>query len=479
MMKGTDRTGCTRQDASVRILWIHQNFVAGEQPGSERPTHTIAAFLERGWDVDLVTGTSSYQGAHMGEPGTRREGTLAWHRVSSGTGEYFLHRRTASYLRFIAGSAQRSRRLPSPDLVFASTPPLPQIALAMGLAARHRVPMLLEVRDLWPGFLVDMGLIRSRTVRRGLEALESAAYRCATRIVSASPAFRPYLEGFGVPPSRIVDIPHGARRRDLCALRERGEEMRRALGLADCTVLLYAGSLNESHGLRAVVDAARRTAACDGIRWLVAGNGRGRPMLEQASRALPNLLDLGAVPRRDLDPVLGAADAGIVALAPHRSFETVLPGKLVDYLSAGLPVICAVPGQARRVVEASNAGWLCEPDGGALAEAALRVHATTGAERHERGDAGAAWIARHMSAERQGRMVADVCAEALRNPSPRPRALTVIRALGRGLFTSDVSHMDATYRAADNARRSFDAWLGSIAPDDAPPMPLTIPALLR
>lgn len=76
--------------------------------------------------------------------------------------------------------------------IFAST--LLQVAFSAALAARHWAPFVLEVRDLWPAFLVELGLVRSRVVVvEGLGLLEAQAYATADQVVAASPAFSPYL----------------------------------------------------------------------------------------------------------------------------------------------------------------------------------------------------------------------------------------------------------------------------------------------
>ncbi|MEM7023600.1 MAG: glycosyltransferase [Pseudomonadota bacterium] len=216
----------------MRVRWVHQNFVASGHAGHARAIYNLSALLERGWAVDLVTPDHSYQ-EDASLPQDARDqvvsGKLSWHRVA--IPNYGPARRGRAYLAFLRQAMRLERSLPRPDLVFCSTPPLSQAVSALYSVWRHRVPLVLEVRDLWPAVLVEVGLLRNRFAVGGFAAAESLAYRMAAQIVSTSPGFRPYLEAMGVPPERIVVAPHGAPCWQREHLASQGHAYRRANGL--------------------------------------------------------------------------------------------------------------------------------------------------------------------------------------------------------------------------------------------------------
>jgi glycosyltransferase involved in cell wall biosynthesis len=463
------------------VLWVHQNFVSRRHAGSERPIHTVAALLERGWAVDLVSGTQGYQGTVIGDASdVQTDGLLSWHRIDCGPLSNFVARRRAAYASFLRRAAALTRRLPRPDLVFASTPPLPHVALSIEEAFRHDAPLVLEVRDLWPAFLEALGVIRSRAALRVLAGLEALAYRSASAVVSTSPAFRPYLEGLGVERDAILDVPHGAPDRDIDRARADGANWREARNLDNRTMLLYAGSLNESHGVGRILEAAAATTQ-ERIVWVIAGGGRGREAVEDAARRLPNLVYMGAMPRRELDPLLGACDASIVTLENHPIFASVLPGKLVDALASAVPVICSIPGQASALVEYTGAGWTCAPTTTALIETGRSVAALPTAERRAMGEAGRAFVRARLSAETQGRAIATLCGEIVdRSKKIRPRLIAAAVGAARDAAVWRTHRLVETLfvdpRGA-SARLSFERWAAN-APSVPEGPTLEIPSVL-
>jgi len=137
-----------------RLLWIHQNFVSARQPGNSRPVQVISALLEQGWTVDLITTQTGYLHDDS-QPLTRqeevtveREGELTIHRLRQ---DASLHSRGRSYVGFLRKTLRYVRRIGPVDMVFASTPPLPQVLLMAAVSVRTRAPLVLEIRDLWPG----------------------------------------------------------------------------------------------------------------------------------------------------------------------------------------------------------------------------------------------------------------------------------------------------------------------------------------
>src|SRR5205085_5334618 len=96
------------------------------------------------------------------------------------------------------------------DVVVGSSPTLFSAVAAARAAAHRGVPFVMEVRDLWPASIVDLGVIRNRALLAPLEWLELALYRQATGIVTVTEAFRQNLIGRGIAAEKIATIPNGA-----------------------------------------------------------------------------------------------------------------------------------------------------------------------------------------------------------------------------------------------------------------------------
>jgi glycosyltransferase involved in cell wall biosynthesis len=264
-------------------------------------------------------------------------------------------------------------RLRKVDVVIASSPTLFSALAAYVIARIRRVPFVLEVRDLWPEAIVDLGLMRRDSLSvRMLQWLARWLYRQAARVVVVTEAFADRLVAQGVPRARLAVIPNGADTR-FFAPRPETPTMRHDLGLNGRFVVAYVGAHGLSHGLGAVLDAA---ALQPEVTFLLVGDGaeRERLLSERRRRGLRNVIMQPSVPKADVPDVYAAADACLVPLRDVPIFETFVPSKLFEVLAAGRPVIGAVRGEARDILVRSGGALLVEPErGDQLAEAIDRL----------------------------------------------------------------------------------------------------------
>ncbi len=483
----------TPQCPSRRLLWLHQNFVSAREGGNSRPVHLAAAFLEAGWRVDVVCSQRTYLGDRAGTPTPAvrvdREGALTLHRLPTvvqrapGGGE-----RARSYAAFATRSARYLRTFGGADLVYASTPPLPQVLPSVLAAVRFAAPLVLEVRDLWPAFLVDGGMVRSRPLAQALYGLEAWACRFADHLVAVSPGFEPYLCAVapGVP---LTTAPTGGDPVFRAAEQAAGAAWRRAEGLEDRLVVLYAGSFNRPYRLGTLLEAAARTATrAPQVMWLFAGNGEARPEVARAAARLPNVRYLGSLPKDRLLPALLGADLGLNARAPWPLLDTTITGKLFDYLAAGLPVVSLSGGQTGEILRAAGAGAVAPATPEALAGAVARMARLDPAERHAMGQRGQRWVLRHMAAPDMARRVAEAVEETA--------ARAACSRMGRARRAAEAAALAARDVQAGRARRviaeeylppqrraklihaAFARWMQHRASWEMNSTPLPIPSLL-
>jgi glycosyltransferase involved in cell wall biosynthesis len=376
----------------VHILLIHQAFVALDEPGGTRH-HELARYLaERGHHVTVIASPVSYlTGAVTSGAGTASAGaagakveppvtnpavgevTILRAYTYAALHRSFVHR-VFSFFSFMVSSFLVGLRVRKVDLVWGTSPPIFQGVTAWLLARLKGVPFLFEVRDLWPAFAIQVGVLRNPLLIRLSEWLERFLYRRAERVMVNSPGFVEHVKARGA--RRVELVPNGADPTMFDPYAS-GANFRSAHGLEGLFVALYAGAHGMSNDLGIVLQAAGTLKSKrPDIAIVLLGDGKDKPalMAQAADLGLTNLRFIPPVPKSQMAEALAAADACIAILKPIPLYATVYPNKVFDYMAAGRPVILAIDGVIRQVVEAAEGGIFVPPgDAAALAEALCRL----------------------------------------------------------------------------------------------------------
>jgi glycosyltransferase involved in cell wall biosynthesis len=266
--------------------------------------------------------------------------------------------RIANYASYALMAAVVGFRGPRPDVVLASSPPLPVGSAAAAVARRFGVPWVLDVRDLWPDIAVVLGQLPEGPPLEAARRLERSLYRSASRITAVTEPFKEHIEANGGR-GKVSVIYNGTGPTYLDV--EGTEPDRGELGIPnDRFVLTYAGNVGIAQGLEAAVEAAGSLG--DDFQLLLVGEGPRRPALEEMAARLPE----GRVRFRDLVPpeqaarIMRASDALLVPLARNPELRAYVPSKLFDNCAIGRPVIVATGGEPERLVSESEAA-ICVP----------------------------------------------------------------------------------------------------------------------
>jgi glycosyltransferase involved in cell wall biosynthesis len=300
-------------------------------------------------------------------------------------------KRSLNYVSFAVSSVlQGHGPTGRPDLVLATSPQFLVSLAGWALSRLKGVPFVLEVRDLWPDSVVAVGALpRGSLVVGLLRALERFAYRHADLAVSVTNSFVGHMVRNGA--RRVVVIPNGADPSVFRPLDDRSE-IKRRYGLEGKFVACFAGTLGMAHGLEVVLDAAELMRDDPNTAFWLVGEGARRAELEQQARrrGLANVVFQGQVPRGEVPAILAASDVALVLLRADPLFETVLPSKMFEAMSAGRPIVLGVGGEAKELMLGSEAGVAIPPgDAPALAAAirSLRARPEDGEAMGRRGRA--------------------------------------------------------------------------------------------
>ncbi|MEX2144185.1 MAG: glycosyltransferase family 4 protein [Anaerolineales bacterium] len=361
----------------LHVLLIHQAFVDLSEAGGTRHAEFARFLVAQGHRVTVIASPISYLTGKEQSSDNAAIGIPKGLRIIRAATTHGLHRsfihRLINFFAFTLSSFFIGLRVKDVDLVWGTTPPIFQAVTAWLLARCKRVPFLLEVRDLWPAFAVEVGVLRNRLLIRASEWLERFLYRRADQLVLNSPGFVEHVKARGG--RQIMVVPNGA---DAAMFdpAAKGAEFRKQLGLLPTAfVVLYAGAHGLSNDLGVVLRAAELVKG-QGIAIVLLGDGKDKSALQAqaANLQLDNLHFLPALAKTQMAEALAGADACLAILKPIKLYATVYPNKVFDYMAAGRPVLLAIDGVIRKVIEQAEAGIFVPPgDPLALAQAMLAL----------------------------------------------------------------------------------------------------------
>lgn len=366
----------------MKIAFICQYFVPEIGAPSARVSEICREWVRAGHDVTVVTGLPNHPTGIVSPEyrGTifRREtldGMTVFRNWLYATPNEGFVKRTLSHISFMLSTmVLTTPRLNGYDVIVVSSPAFFVVISAWVMSRLRRIPYVFEVRDLWPGIFVELGVLKNQPLIRILEAVEMFLYRSAAKVVVVTHSFRDILVRRGIPEAHVVTITNGV---DTTAFQPgaRDNEIRSAYGLGGKFVVLYIGAHGISHALSAVLEAARAVADDPAIEFLFVGEGAEKRMLmEKAERlGLKNVRFVAGQPKHMMAAWYAAADAVLVPLRNIPLFETFIPSKMFEIMACARPIIGSVRGEARTILERSGGALIVDPEDSAGIAAAVRT----------------------------------------------------------------------------------------------------------
>lgn len=346
---------------------IYMQFFPVENDSFNRQPRALAETIARaGHQVTVISDDSWLK---EGDPRNEHHicGTGSWdvYRVASLKNmKASKIRRLRTYCKYAWFSYQYGKKLERPDCIVASIPPFFNGFGALALAKKHKIPLMLEVRDLWPDDLVARKLI-SKFAAMPMYPMVDSIYQGATRIFSLTPGIKTEIIKHGISAEKIDVIPVGCDKDLFAGLGpETRMEIREKYGWGNDFVAVYPGTHTEATALDVVVKAVNELKDLANFRVAFFGKGQTKEPLKKmaAEMGLTNIEFHDPVGKQEVAKILLAADMGLLNLQKSPISHIFFENKFMDYMVAKLPIFGSMDGQQADIIKKYDFGRIVPTD---------------------------------------------------------------------------------------------------------------------
>jgi glycosyltransferase involved in cell wall biosynthesis len=349
----------------MKITYIHQYFTTPEQGGGTRSYEMGRRLVRMGHQVNMVT--------------TRREAGFGGWRVRDVSGmkvhelgvPYSNHmsnaRRILAFLHFALAASWKAAALQA-DVVFATSTPLTVAIPGLAASLARRIPMVFEVRDLWPDVPIALGALKSPWSRWLACRLERLVYARSRHIVALAPGMRDEIVAKGVDPKEVTVIPNGCDTELFKPDSEARQAVVRSLPqLGIGPLVVFTGTIGRANGLGYLVEVAAAARFRDPkIRFVVVGDGAERAVVEERARQAgvlgTSMFFLGHQPKAEAAKWVVASDIVVCLFTgPRVVWKDAVQNKFFDALAAGKPTASNFEGYQSILANEAGIGIILDP----------------------------------------------------------------------------------------------------------------------
>jgi len=359
----------------MNILLLHQYFLEDDDPGGSRWNEMTKVWSDKGHTVTVLAGMMhangnekrpEYKGVYFKQKKQGAVNVIRCH-VSEAYNKGFAGR-LWGYFSFMFSSlwAGLFKTQGKFDVVIVTSPPL-FVGFSGYLISRlRRIPLVFEIRDLWPESAIDTGVLTNKLVIRLAYWFEGFIYKKAKLINVLTPAFYKTLKDKKrVPEFKLIMIPNASDfslSEELLRTFDR-KGFRKEHGLEDKFVITYVGAHGVANHLEQVLDAGKALEDTN-VEFLLIGQGMEKERLKRlaADKKVTNVRFIDPVPKKEVFKYILASEMGVSVLKKVDTFKTVYSNKTFDYMSCKRPILMAIDGVSRELVEKAKAGVYVEPE---------------------------------------------------------------------------------------------------------------------
>lgn len=349
----------------MKILVVCQYYY----PEPFRITDICKMLVNRGHDVTVLTGLPNYPEGKIYDDyrrGNKKNEVIngveiiRTFEIGRGKSHFKLF---LNYLSFTISASLKVFFLKEEyDVVFVN-----QLSpVMMGIPAsiykkKNKKKVLLYCLDLWPESLTVGGVKENSIIYKLFWSISKNIYMSADKILVTSSLFKKYFkEKFNFSIDSIDHLPQYAE--DLFLT----DELIQTFDSNKCKVynFVFAGNIGEFQSVETIVYAANELKEYENIYFHIAGDGSKLDECKKIAEkfCLKNLIFYGRKPIEEMPNFYKMADAMLITLIKSNILSYTLPGKIQTYMAAGKPIIGAIDGETRKVLDEANCGFCCEAE---------------------------------------------------------------------------------------------------------------------
>lgn len=360
----------------MKILLLHQYFLEKDDPGGSRFNEMTKMWTEQGHEVTVLSGMLNYL---TGSIPSKYRGKRFHHEMYNSKLSVWRCFVSQSYNTNFAGRlwgyfsfmfsalwAGVFKVKGKYDVVLVTSPPL-FVGFSGYLISRiKRIPLVFEIRDLWPESAIDTGVLTNKFIIKMAYWFEHFIYKRSKLINVLTPAFYNTLRDVKkVPEDKLIMIPNAA---DF-VLSERllqsfdREAFRKNENLEGKFVITYVGAHGVANHLQQILQAGKLLEDTN-VLFMLIGQGMEKERLKNMASEMnvTNVRFVDPVPKAEVFKYILASEMGASVLKKVDTFKTVYSNKTFDYMSCKTPILMAIDGVSRELVERARAGVYVEPE---------------------------------------------------------------------------------------------------------------------
>ena len=235
------------------------------------------------------------------------------------------------------------------DVVFCNQlSPVMMGEAAIAYKKKYHVPTVMYCLDLWPESLIAGGITRDSLIYKLFHKVSKHIYGEMDKILITSRLFTEYLEKeFNIEKDRIEYLPQYAEGIfEQIPTREEDGKFN----------FMFAGNIGAIQSVETIIKAAEILKE-DPVTFHIVGSGSDLERIQTLAKNLDNVVFYGRRPLEEMPQFYAKADAMLVTLASDPVISLTLPGKVQSYMAVGKPIIGAIDGEARVVIEDAKCGF--------------------------------------------------------------------------------------------------------------------------
>ncbi len=262
-----------------------------------------------------------------------------------------------------------------------------------------KIETTMYVLDLWPENLYSVIKVKNKALRKIAAVVSHWHYRNTDKLVTLSGQMKIKLQGITKKPSdKIIVLPQAPEKiyeKDI-------HDEKLVAKFKPGFNIVFTGNISPAQSFNTIIDAAKRlhSTGINNINWIIVGDGMSRKWLEEEVKQA-GLIDSfyfeGQKPITDMPKYMGVADLLIGCLVKSELLEATIPSKVTSYFAAGKPMVLAIDGEARDLVNKTIQCGFAGPteDVQTLAANIRKVYELSRIERRKMGARGRAYHFKH------------------------------------------------------------------------------------